>query len=295
MTAPTTRADDPLAPATAELGERYVLHRRFDRLGRLVGDPAMERLFATHAMVVGVGGVGSYAAEMLARSGVGRLTLIDFDEVCVTNVNRQLHALQGTVGRRKVDELAARFARVNPKAEVEAIPAFYDEGSSSELLDRGPDYVIDAIDSVTAKAHLIASCLARGLPVISSTGSGGRLDPTAIRVADLADVSGDPLARHLRKLLRSKYGLEGDAKAGPFGVPAVYSIEPAREPVELAYDGGEGFRCVCPQGRAPDRPFSCERRNRIYGTAGFVTGAFGFACASRVVRHAVGELADWTG
>lgn len=280
---------DPLAPAVAELGERYVLHRRFDRLGRLVGDAAMQRLFATHAMVIGLGGVGSYAAEMLARSGVGRLTLVDFDEVCVTNVNRQLHALTGTVGRRKVDLLVERCAMINPKAEVVGVPSFYDAASSDELLAAAPDYVVDAIDSVTSKVHLIAACLDRGARVVSSVGSGGRLDPTQIRVADLARVEGDPLARQLRKLLRK--GAGDDRWAEAFGVPTVHSLEVPREPVELAYDEGRGFRCVCPQGRAPDRPFDCERRNRIYGTAGFVTGAFGFACAGRVVSHAIGEQA----
>jgi tRNA A37 threonylcarbamoyladenosine dehydratase len=267
-----------------ERGERYALHRRFDRLGRLVGDAAMQRLFATHVMVIGVGGVGSYAVEMLARSGIGRLTLVDFDEICVTNVNRQLPALSVTVGQRKVDVLAERMLQINPRLSVQPLARYYDASSADELLAIRPDFLIDAIDSITAKAHLLDRCLTLGIRVVTAVGSGGRIDPTAIRCADLSAVHGDPLARHLKKLLRGRHQRLEDAQTG-FGLPAVHSLEPPSEPVELAYDEGQGFRCICPQGQDPDRPFSCERRQRIYGTAGFVTGAFGFAAASVIVRH----------
>lgn len=263
--------------------ENYKLHRRFDRMGRLVGDPSMKRLMDSHVMIIGLGGVGSYAAEMIVRSGVGKVTLVDFDQVCVTNVNRQLHAMKGAIGKWKSDILAERFALVNPKAEIVPINQFYNRDSSEELLAHSPDYIIDAIDSVTSKAHLLNQCMERGLKVVSSAGAGGRFDPTRIRVTDLADTTVDPLARTIRKILRQKYNRRVDH----FGIPTVFSNEPISEPQELAYDNGKGFRCVCPQG--DNEFFTCDNRNVIHGTAGFLTGSFGFAAASVVVRDIAGH------
>lgn len=264
----------------AEL-EAYALHRRWDRLGRLVGDAAMERLSRARVLVVGLGGVGSWAAEALARSGVGELVLVDFDLICVTNLNRQLHALADTVGRPKAEVMAERLRAINPAARVRAEPRFFDGRSSGELLAGKPDFVIDAIDSVGAKCELLARCRTAAIPAVSSTGSGGRLDPTQVRVDDLGRTASDPLARDMRRILRRKHGFPKEEGAR-FGIPAVYSLEPHRLPVELRYDRGKGFRCVCPQGE--NGQFDCESRNLIMGTAGFVTGAFGLACASVAVR-----------
>ncbi|HXE72901.1 MAG TPA: tRNA threonylcarbamoyladenosine dehydratase, partial [Candidatus Nitrosotenuis sp.] len=261
----------------------YRLHRRFDRIGRLVGDEGMARLLRSHVMVVGLGGVGSFAAEALARSGVGRLTLVDFDLVCITNTNRQLQALKGTVGKSKALVLAERLRLVNPQARVEAERSFYNGQSSQRLLAEAPDFVVDAIDNITAKCHLLATCKERGIPVVSSTGASGRLDPTAVRIADLARTRVDPLAAAVRRILREKYAFPSK---GRFGIPAVFSEEPPAAPRELSYDGGMGFRCVCPGGK--NDLHSCEERAVIYGTAGFVTGAFGLACASVVVRSLAG-------
>jgi tRNA A37 threonylcarbamoyladenosine dehydratase len=257
----------------------YRLHRRFDRIGRLVGDVGMERLLGAHVMVVGLGGVGSFAVEALARSGVGTLTLVDFDRVCVTNTNRQLQAVQGAIAKPKATLLAERVKLINPQATARPIPIFYSAKSADEILAARPDYVVDAIDNVTAKCHLLATCKARGIPVVCSTGASGRMDPTAIHIVDLADTKIDPLADAVRRALRQKYDF---APRGPFGIRAVYSSEPPAEPQELHYDGGEGFHCVCPGGT--NEFHSCEERRVIYGTAGFVTGAFGLACASVVVR-----------
>lgn len=280
--APTTVPALPAAEANADERERrYRLHRRFDRIGRLYGDPAMERLFSSHVVVIGLGGVGSFAAESLCRSGVGRLTLIDFDLVCVTNVNRQLQAMRGTVGKPKATVLAERLRLINPEAEIKAVPLFYEARLADKLL-RGADFVVDAIDNLTAKAHLLATCRAQGIPVVCSTGASGRTDPTAIRTCDLADTKVDPLAHALRKILRQKHGLP---RTGPLGIPAVFSAEPMRDPVELTYDKGEGFHCVCPNGENDHH--SCEERHVIWGTASFVTGAFGLTCASVVVRALV--------
>lgn len=260
----------------------FRLHRRFDRIGRLVGDRGMERLLAARVTVVGLGGVGSFAVEALARSGVGHLALVDFDRVCVTNSNRQVQALAGTVARLKAEVLAERVRAINPQARADARPLFYGDRTSELVLAERPDFVVDAIDNVKAKCHLVAACRARGIPVVSATGASGRIDPTAVRVADLAETRVDRLADAVRRILRQKYGFPA---RGPFGVSAVFSEEKPAAPEELTYDGGDGFRCVCPGGE--NEVHGCEERRVIWGTAGFVTGAFGLACASVVVRGLV--------
>jgi len=259
----------------------YKLHRRFDRMGRLVGDEKMEGLFKSHVMVIGLGGVGSWAAESIARSGVGKMTLVDFDEICVTNFNRQLHALDRTVGSQKVDVMADRLTKINPAAQIQARAQFYNQETSQDIFSEKPDYVIDAIDNVTAKCHLLDYCRRNQIPIVTSTGSGGRLDPTSVQVTDLAFTTVDPLARGIRGILRDKYAFPRNEKE-PFGIPAVFSTEYVLQPRELFYDGGKGFQCVCPQGDNPY--FQCENRNVIMGNASFVTGAFGLVAASIVIR-----------
>lgn len=268
-------------PMTEAELEAYRLHRRFDRMGRLVGDEGMARLMRAHVLVVGLGGVGSFAAESLARSGVGRLTLVDFDEVCITNFNRQLHALGGMVGEKKATVMAERLRGVNPQARIEAKVEFYSKHTSAALLESEKvDFVIDAIDSVTSKCHLIARCRELKIPLVSCMGTGGRMDPTQLKVTDLGLTTVDPLARSVRDILRSQYGFP---EKGEYGVPAVLSTEATTTPKELHYDGGKGFRCVCPQGDNPY--FNCDNRNLIWGNASFVTGAAGLAAASVVVRE----------
>ena len=264
--------------------ESYKLHRRFDRMGRLVGDKAMKKLMQSHVMIIGLGGVGSWAAEMLVRSGVGELTLVDFDEVCITNFNRQLHALQGAVGSQKVNVMSDRLKKINPSAKINPVLKFFNQDSRDEIFTPGikVDFVIDAIDSVTPKCMLLSHCHKNKIPVICATGSAGKLDPTQIRVSDLADTEMDPLAKAVRRILRQQYGFPDK---GDFGIQAVYSPEPATQPEELKYDNGQGFKCVCPQGQNPY--FNCDNRNVIMGSAGFVTSAFGMACASHVVRQLI--------
>lgn len=265
--------------ATGEESD-YETHRRFDRMARLIGEPALEKLFRSHVMVIGIGGVGSFAAESLVRSGVGRVSLVDFDRVCITNSNRQLQALSGNVGRPKSETLAERLRLVNPEATVEAIPLFYSEQTSVELLGRQPEFVVDAIDNLTAKCHLLATCRARSIPVVTSLGAAGRADPSQIAVADLAHTKFDPMGRVIRKILRQKYDYP---RSGPFGISAVFSAEPPHDPEPLTYDGGLGFRCVCPGGSNDFH--SCDKRRVIYGTASYVTGTFGLFCASAAVRR----------
>ncbi len=286
-TTPRDTAPGAERPSTDAELEEYKLHRRFDRMGRLVGDDKMRRLLDAHVLVVGLGGVGSFAAESLARSGVGTLTIVDFDDVCITNFNRQLHAVDGTVGKNKATVMAERLRAINRRADVRAHPVPYNADTAQTLLaprpDFVPDFVIDAIDHVTSKCHLLATCRERAIPVVSATGSGGRLDPTQVKVADLAHTTGDPLARALRGILRTRYGFP--SAGAPFGIPAVYSTEAHTDPVDLHYDKGQGFRCVCPQGQ--NEFFTCDARNTIYGNASFVTGTFGLVCASVAVRHLI--------
>ncbi|WP_374033343.1 ThiF family adenylyltransferase [Bdellovibrio bacteriovorus] len=257
----------------------YVLHRRFDRMGRLVGDEVMKRLFNTHVMVIGLGGVGSWAAESLARSGVGKLTVIDFDEICITNANRQLHALQGLVGKKKAEVMGERLRKINPQNTVTVIPEFYNAENSEMMLSHKPDYIVDAIDNLTAKTHLLATCRERGIKVITSGGSAAKMDPLRIKKADLADTYVDPMAAQVRKMLRQKY----DFPEKNFGIPCIFSDETPIQPVELKYDHGQGFKCVCPKGQ--NDLHNCDSRNVIWGTASYVTGAFGLAMASHIVNE----------
>ncbi|UJR87166.1 tRNA threonylcarbamoyladenosine dehydratase [Sandaracinus amylolyticus] len=263
----------------------YKTHRRFDRAARLFSEPGLHRLTGARVLVFGMGGVGSFAAESLARSGVGHVTLIDFDDVCVTNTNRQLHAMRGNIGKPKVEIMAERLRLVSPSATIEPVRRFYREEDADELLSGRIDYVIDAIDSIAAKVHLLATCVTRGIPIVSSMGAAARIDPTRVRTADLADTEVCPLARDVRRLMRVKHGIE--VKRGrPIGVTAVYSEETPIAPAPVSYDEGQGFVCVCPN--KDNGMYTCEKRARIDGSASFVTGTFGMVAASVAVRGLIG-------
>ena len=270
----TVRPNRDELPAAADR-----IHRRWDRFVRLMGHEGVLRLLNSHVTIFGLGGVGSYVAEALARSAVGRMTLIDFDDVCLTNVNRQLQAFPGTVGQSKAMLLAERVRAIHPEAWIDPIQAFYDASTSDALFTPRPDFVIDAIDNVTSKVLLLETCLSQGIPVISITGAGARLDPTQIRVDDLSRTKVDPLARVIRKeLSRRGYGIDGE-----FGLPVVYSEEEVRAPEVPEWDLDKGFQCICPH--REDSPHACEKRRVIYGTATFMTAAFAMAAASVVVRR----------
>jgi len=258
-------------------------HRRFDRAARLLGDAGIARLAASTVTVMGVGGVGSHAAEALVRSGVGRVILVDFDRICVTNVNRQLHAMKGTLGKSKVSVMAERLRLINPDAVIEERATFYNAETSAALLVPEPDVIVDAIDNIAAKLHLIATCIRERIRLVSSMGAAARLDPTLVRVADLADTKIDPFARDLRKNLKKKYAI--DCTAGPIGVHAVYSEETPIAPQALAYDDGH-FRCVCPGGK--NGLNDCEHENRVEGSVAFVPAMFGATAASVAVKLLVG-------
>jgi tRNA threonylcarbamoyladenosine dehydratase len=268
-------------PAAPPVTKPFRLHRRFDRTGRLLGEAGMRRLQDARVIVFGLGGVGSYAVEGLVRSGVGHLTLVDFDVVCVTNANRQLHATVSTVGKAKAELMAQRCKQINPEVDVTPVVEFYREDTSAQLLAGEWTYVVDAIDNVKAKLHLLSTCVVRSIPVVSSMGAAGRLDPTYIRVDDLCETHMDPFAKDVRKLLKRKHGIETNR---PTGITAVFSIEPRREPIDLAYDEASGgFLCVCPHGE--NEFHSCEHRNQIDGSVAFVTSIFGMQIAGAVVRR----------
>lgn len=246
---------------------------RFGGIGRLYGEAALPQLAAAHVCVIGVGGVGSWTVEALARSGVGRLTLIDLDDVCVTNVNRQLPALDGMVGRPKVDVLAERVKLINPGCEVFTQPEFFTAASAERLLAPRFDFVVDAVDRMSIKALIIAGSQARGYPVATCGSAGGRRDPGAVRVDDLGRAGHDELLRQVRRRLRRAHGYaRGENQV--YGVSAVFSPEP---PVFPRADG------TCGAGR-PDEAagvrLDCAGG---YGAASFVTGVFGFLAAGVVI------------
>ena len=250
---------------------------RFSRLELLVGSDGLEKLARASVAVFGVGGVGSYAVEALARGGVGQLTLVDFDDICLTNCNRQLHATDATLGRIKVEVMAERCRQINPAIEVTPRKAFYGSETSRELLADGYDYVLDCIDHITGKLHLIESCKLRGLPIIASMGAANKLDPTQIEVADLAATEKCRLARIIRKELRRR-GIEK-------GVKVVYSKEefrPLRGEASACADD-----CVCPDPHG--QAWRCTDRRVILGSSSYIPPLFGLTMAGEVIRELLGE------
>lgn len=248
---------------------------RFGGIRRLYGATGAARLADAHVVVVGVGGVGSWAVEALARSGIGKLTLIDLDDVCVSNVNRQLHALDGTIGRPKVEVLAERCRAIHPAIEVIADIAFATPTNLAKRIPEDADHLIDAIDSVAAKAALIAWCKRRKLPITVTGAAGGQIDPTRIRVADLTRTEHDPLLAKVRSQLRRNHGFSRNPKRR-FGVECVYSDE------QLVYPGSDGEVCHTKPGAGDSTRLDCESG---FGAATFVTGTFGFTAAARTLAR----------
>lgn len=252
--------------------------QRFGGIARLYGRDGLSRLHDAHVCVVGVGGVGSWIVEALARSGVGELTLIDMDDVCITNTNRQLPALDGNIGLPKISVLAQRIALINPECRVHEVAQFITEANVSMLANDDFDLVIDAVDRMSIKTFIIATCTQAGLPVITVGSAGGRRDPTQIKVTDLGFSGHDLLLQQVRRKLRRDHGFakSDDGKALSMGVPCVFSIEP---PVFAQADGtcstepGEehesGVRLDCASG---------------FGAATHVTGAFAFAAVGEALR-----------
>lgn len=244
--------------------EQAEIPRRFAGVARLYGERAYWRFATAHVLVVGVGGVGSWAVEALARSGVGRLTLIDLDHVAESNINRQLPALEATLGAAKIQVLAGRVEQINPDCQVCLIDDFLTLENLAGYLAERPDWVVDCIDQVPVKAALIAHCREQAIPVVATGGAGGKLDPTRIQVADLARSEQDPLLAKTRRLLRREYGFPRDPKR-PFHLSCVYSGEPIRL----------GDSCERPE----DGGLNCAG----YGAVMSVTASFGLVAVAEVL------------
>lgn len=244
----------------------------------LVGKQGLELLKNAHVMIIGVGGVGSYAAEALARAGVGRIDLVDFDDVCITNINRQLHAVVGSFGKPKVQMMKDRIRSVNPSVKVEAFEVFYSETTSEELLARKPDLILDGIDNMTAKTHLIKACDDHNIPVVVCMGAANKMDPLKVKFTeDLQNSSVCALARIVRLRMR-KLGVES-------AIPCVYSEE---EPRIQDPDALENFECICPD--PENEHHSCDTRKVINGTISYMPATFGLVMSSVAIRWLLGEI-----
>lgn len=247
---------------------------QFSRTELLFGREAMERLAAARVAVFGIGGVGGYTVEALARSGVGALDLIDDDRICLTNINRQLLATRNSVGKYKVDEAEQRILSINPKCTVTTYKTFYLPDTEKEFDFTQYDYIVDAIDTVSGKLALIVNAQAAGTPIISSMGAGNKLDPTAFRVADIYKTSVDPLARVIRRECR---------KRGIDHLKVVYSQEQAIRPIEDMEISCRNH-CICPPGTAR----KCTERRDIPSSNAFVPSVVGLIIAGEVIKDITG-------
>ena len=251
-------------------------HQLFHRAELQLGKAAMSRIQSARIIIFGVGGVGSWCAEALVRTGVRRMTIVDSDVVCATNVNRQLQATARNVGLPKVDELRKRLLEINPEVEIEALKIMYDEKSCDQFDLGSYEYVLDAIDSLKNKVLLLSRCLEAGVKVYSSMGAGAKLDPTRIRTTTISKTKHCPLARVVRKRLRQN-GVEGE-------IVCVYSEEPPMENQGRTFCGSA--TCACPD---KDEENLCLSKARINGTLAHVTGAFGLVLAGLVIQDVVAD------
>lgn len=234
-----------------------------ERTSLLLGDEKLKKLQNANVLVVGLGGVGAYAAEMIARSGVGRMTIADADTVSPTNINRQLIALHSTIGKEKSELMADRLRDINPEIELTVVNRFIKDDETDTLLDSNKfDYVVDAIDTLSPKLALIKGCLDRNIPLVSSMGAGAKTDPTKMEICDIAKTYHCPLAHMLRKRLH-KIGIRS-------GFRAVFSPEPVRE----------GAMILCEE----------QNKKSNTGTISYIPALFGIGCASVVIRGLIDEL-----
>ncbi len=251
---------------------------RFGGIARLYGEAALKRFTEAHVCIIGIGGVGSWTAEAIARSGVGAITMVDLDDICVTNINRQLHAMDGQIGKQKTDAMADRIRAINPECKVTCEQRFYNIKNAEDILAPGFDFIIDAIDLSYAKTHLISECKKRNIPVVACGGTGGLKDPTKIQIADMSRVFNDGLLKKVRNELRAHYNFP---KCGPnskikkFGVECIFSSE---SPVFPTCDGGT----------SPRRDEKTESRLNCsagYGSITHMTATVGLFAAERCLQQ----------
>lgn len=250
----------------------------FIRTQWLIGEQALKKLSESVVAVFGIGGVGSFAVEALARCGVGTLILVDYDRVCPTNINRQIHADVTTIGRPKVDVMKERLLKINPDLNVICRAVFYGPDTADELLDIGCDYVIDAIDTIGSKIDLVVRCKQKGIPVISSMGAGNKMDPTAFRVGDIYQTSVDPIAKIMRRELK---------KRGIDSLKVVYSTEPPIKP-KYTFADVDGSHDSNKEGAIESIVNTTGGRKHPPGSISFVPPVVGFILASEVVKDLIG-------
>lgn len=253
-------------------GEDHML-TQFSRTELLLGKEGMERLKNARVAVFGVGGVGGYVCEALVRSGVGSFDLIDDDKVCLTNLNRQIIATRSTVGKYKVDVMKERMLDINPDVQVETYKCFFLPENADDFPFAEYDYVVDAVDTVTAKIELVMKCQSMGVPIISSMGAGNKLDASAFQVADIYKTKMCPLAKVMRRELK---------KRGVKKLKVVYSEEKPTRPIEDMAISGQ-THCICPPGAA----HKCTERRDIPGSVAFVPSVAGLIVAGEVVKDLV--------
>lgn len=249
-----------------------MLHE-FSRTEMVIGTEALNRLRKSTVAVFGIGGVGTYVVEGLVRSGVGKFILVDDDDICLTNINRQLHATRKTVGKSKVEVMKERVIEINPKAKVIVYKELYNFESAERLLSDEYDYVVDAIDMVSAKLDLIERCSKRNISIISSMGAGNKLNPTMLEVDDIYNTTICPLARVMRRELR-KRGIES--------LKVIYSKETPIEPITL--EGDCKTDCIC-----TNKDRTCVERRQIPGSVSFVPSVAGLIIASEVVKDIIAD------
>jgi len=245
---------------------------RFSGLARLYGDEGLARLKRARVAVVGIGGVGTWVAESLARSAIGQIDLIDLDDICATNTNRQLHALTTTVGQFKAHAMAERIRTINPDVDARPVIDFFTAKTAEALVTPDLDFVVDAIDSAENKCLLAVRCQELGIPLIIVGGAGGRRDPTRVQTGDLTESEGDRLLARVRKQLRQKHGF---SRKGRWGIPCVFSAE------EQVFPDGDGGVCEN-RAEADNLRLDCATG---FGTTSFITGTFGLIAASIVVNR----------
>lgn len=255
------------------------IKQRFGGTQRLYGIEQTKIIADSHVCIVGIGGVGCWVAEGLARSAVGQLTLIDLDDICVTNTNRQIHAMHSTIGLAKVEQMKKRILDINPDCEVDAIEDFVTAENVAEILNRGFDYVVDATDSIKAKASMIVYCKRNKIPILTMGGAGGQIDPTQITISDLSKTIQDPLAAKLRSELRRWHNFSVNSKRR-FGVECVYSTE------QLRYPQQDGTVCATKNLPGGSVKLDC---NTGFGASVAVTATFGFVAVARVIDKLIAK------
>lgn len=246
---------------------------RFSGIGRLYGTKQLEKIRKSRVLIIGIGGVGSWIAESLARTGIGSLTLVDLDDVCVTNINRQVHALSSTVGKFKVDVMRERLLEIQPYLDIDCKQCFYSPKNHEKVFDKPYDFIIDACDDFNNKCQLVDYCRKNNLPLVVLGGAGGKIDPLQVRISDMARAENDRLLSRMRKILRREFNFPAKGK-GDFGIWSVWSHERAVYPTP---DG-----CTTTKNTGFATHMDC---NEGFGSASFVTGTFAFATTSLVIKE----------